>query len=50
MDHDFIARFVSGYGYLPILKQDGKEIYRGEFQRTAIEAIEKCQNFIEKVN
>jgi len=38
---DLIVRVVEGYGYLPIIVQDGKEVYRGEFQETAELALSK---------
>lgn len=50
--YDFIIRQVNGYGFLPIVKDwnvdDGSsgELYRGEFQDTAIEALAKAMDFI----
>lgn len=29
---DIVIRCVQGYGHLPIVRIDGAEIYRGEFQ------------------
>lgn len=45
---DLVARFVPGYGYLPIVIKGGEETYRGEFQRTAIEAIERCEHSLQE--
>jgi hypothetical protein len=45
---DLITRFVDGYGWLPIITFDGKEIYRGEFKPTAQEAFDKCCDFAAK--
>lgn len=45
---DLVARFVPGYGYLPIVTKNNKEVYRGEFQRSALEAIAVCEIYIEK--
>jgi len=39
---DYIARSVPGYGYLPIIEEDGVEIYRGEFAETPEFALAKC--------
>ena len=39
---DMIIRYVDGYGYLPIIKSDDKEIYRGEFQPNPNRAMERC--------
>jgi len=30
--YDIILRHVQGFGWLPIIERDGKEVYRGEFQ------------------
>ena len=42
---DFIVRQVDGYGYLPIIQIDSKEVYRGEFQKAEIQAFIKCLDF-----
>tara|TARA_R110000851_G_scaffold42907_1_gene106531 strand:+ start:505 stop:711 length:207 start_codon:yes stop_codon:yes gene_type:complete len=40
---DFIVRCVEGYGFLPIVRdEDGEEIYRGEFQLNAQDALQCC--------
>tara|TARA_R110002074_G_scaffold163402_1_gene322435 strand:- start:168 stop:386 length:219 start_codon:yes stop_codon:yes gene_type:complete len=40
---DFIIRCVAGYGFLPIIRDvDNQEIYRGEFQDTAQDALQCC--------
>ena len=46
---DFIIRQVDGYGWLPIIIQDGKEVYRGEFQQTPILAMCKALDFSERL-
>ena len=43
---DIIIRVVPDYGFLPILEKDGKEVYRGEFQKTPLGAMSKCQDRI----
>jgi hypothetical protein len=44
---DIIIREVKNYGYIPIVKdEDGKEVYRGEFQPTAQEALDRCEKRI----
>lgn len=47
--YDFIVRQVNGCGFLPIVKNwddDGKELYRGEYQDTAGEALTKAMAFV----
>jgi len=47
--YDFIIRQVNGCGFLPIVKDwddDGKELYRGEYQDTAAEALAKAIAFV----
>ena len=41
MNHDLIIRHVSGYGYLPIIKdyETDKELYRGEFKEHTLQAL-----------
>ena len=34
--------------YLPTLKRDGVEIYRGEYQSTSVEAVERIQRRLNK--
>ena len=36
---EYIIRIVPQYGFLPILKVNGNEVYRGEFARTAEQAL-----------
>lgn len=45
---DIIVRFVPNYGYLPILIADGKEVYRGDFQKTAQQAFDRAFIQLEK--
>jgi hypothetical protein len=46
---DIIIRFVADYGYLPIITVDGKEVYRGEFKKTAQEAFDRAFAMKDKV-
>ena len=46
---DLIVRIVEGYGFLPIIEIDGKEVYRGEYQETAGEALVKCLVRVEEL-
>jgi hypothetical protein len=46
---DMIVRVVEGYGYLPIVEVDGKEVYRGEYQTTANKALTKCKEAVERL-
>lgn len=39
METEFIIRVVVGYGYLPILKVSGREVYRGEYAKTPEQAL-----------
>jgi hypothetical protein len=40
---DMIIRKVNGYGYLGIITENGKELYRtGDFYETPEGAFEKC--------
>ena len=46
---DFIIRCVAGYGFLPIIRDvDNQEIYRGEFQDTAQDALQCCLDVFER--
>jgi len=60
--YDFIVRVVGGegykpvtrdnqgFGYLPIIKDEhGKEVYRGEFKKSAQEALDDCINRMPRV-
>ena len=54
MSREQIVRFVPGYGYLPIVREfslatgkPGRELYRGEFRATALEAAIVSQPFME---
>lgn len=52
---DFVVRFVPHYGFLPIIvihdRADGKtrELYRGEFKPTAIDALAACNHIVDQV-
>jgi len=35
--------------YLPMLEKDDKEVYRGEYQATASEALEKIERALERI-
>ena len=43
--YDIILRHVEGYGWLPIIERDGKEVYRGEFRQTSISAVLACEEW-----
>lgn len=43
---DMIIRYVDGYGYLPIVVVDGKEVYRGEFCDFSLVALGKCEAWV----
>jgi len=45
---DLIIRWVNGYGYLPMIKLESKETYRGEYQETAELALKKIRDRIAK--
>ena len=48
---DYIIRVVPGYGYLPMIEdENGDTLYHGEFQQSAIEALEKCENRLTDIN
>ena len=47
---DLIVRVVPGYGYLPIVKIDDKEVSRGEFQPSPLEALDKAFLAAERLN
>ena len=46
---DMIVRIVVGYGHLPIVFEEGKEVYRGEFQQSAHDALDKCIAYVGKI-
>ena len=46
---DIIIRIVPGYGFLPIITKDGKELYRGEFTQSAELALSKAEVMLEKI-
>jgi hypothetical protein len=46
---DMIVRIVADYGHLPIVLSNGKEVYRGEFQATAHDALDKCIAYVGKM-
>lgn len=42
-----LAMYTVGLGFLPMINNaDMTELYRGEYQTTAVEAIQKCDNFL----
>ncbi len=48
---DFTVRFVPSVGYLPMLvNENGKELYRGEFKRTAKDALEAALKMFAQLN
>ena len=36
---DILLRVVKGYGIIPIIIKDGKEVYRGDFQSTPFDCF-----------
>ena len=40
--NDIIIRYVEGYGWLPIVEKYGKEVFRGEFQKSPQYALWKA--------
>ncbi len=40
-------KVISEHEFLPIVKVDGREIYRGEYQKTSLLALAKCEDFVE---
>jgi hypothetical protein len=44
---EMIQRHVKGYGWLPIITKNGKEVYRGEYQATPDIALEKSILWLE---
>jgi hypothetical protein len=40
---------VPGYGWLPTLEVDGKEVYRGVFRDSATLAAAKADNALERI-
>lgn len=46
--HDIILRHVDGYGWLPIIERDSKEIFRGEHQAYAHEALECAERWMDE--
>lgn len=54
MTRELIIRAVPGHGFLPIVREynlidgkPGKEIYRGDFRATVLEATVAGQQFLE---
>ena len=46
-----IAMYMDGYGFLPMIRSsEGVEQYRGEYQSTAVAAIQKCEDYLRKNN
>jgi hypothetical protein len=53
MDHEYEMivlpyKMMSKIKYLPILKKDGKEIYRGEYQENSKTAMERIQRRLDR--
>ncbi len=52
---DFVARFVPRYGWLPLIVihdragDKSREIFRGEFRPTAIDALASCNHIADEV-
>ena len=47
---DIILRCVEDLGFLPIIRYNDTEIYRGEYQKTSEEALEQCHEVVAKMN
>ena len=45
---ELMQRRVTGYGWLPLVFEDGKERYRGEFHKTPAEALEASIIWLEE--
>lgn len=45
---DIILRDCGRVGWLPIIERDSKEIFRGEHQAYAHEALESAERFIDE--
>ena len=46
---DYTLRYVKDLGFMPILVIDGEEVYRGEYQGTIEQALEKCELAHERI-
>jgi len=46
MTVDLISRQVPNYGWLPIIKVEEKEVFRGSFQPSAEDALGECQKYL----
>jgi hypothetical protein len=44
---EMTQRRVPGYGWLPLIFEDGKEVYRGEFHINPDRALEASINWLE---
>jgi hypothetical protein len=44
---EFTQRRVTGYGWLPLIFEEGKEIHRGEFKETPAEALMSAMMWLE---
>lgn len=44
--YDIILRHVEGYGWLPIIERDGKEIYRGEYWYSGHRALLAAEEWL----
>jgi hypothetical protein len=40
---------VTGYGWLPTVEDDGKEIYRGEYQVFSLHAFDKADEAMDRL-
>lgn len=47
--YDMIIRYCGRYGFLPIVEQNGKELYRGEHQLSAEDALERCKVAVDRL-
>lgn len=44
---DIILREVKGYGWLPLIEKNGKEIYRGEFHSQPLYALDAAEEWLD---
>lgn len=41
---DMVVRYVPGVGFLPIMRDEDRETYRGEYKQDPHEALASCIN------
>lgn len=45
---DITARYVPGYGWLPLAYVDFKEFYRGSYKKSMVEAVDAAKEMLLK--